>query len=195
MKLTIIRHGQTDWNVEKKYQGITDIELNQEGENQSKKVAFALKNEKFDVIISSPLKRTIKTAQIINQYHNQEIEIITNFKERDFGKLEGKEYKNVNFDKIKIDLLYKKYKVEHIKDFEKRIKNAMHELLEKYQNKNVLLITHGGVAYMIIAILENKSFYDVIKLYKKKPTSITTIEFDENKNHKFIEIGKEEHLI
>lgn len=195
MKLTIIRHGQTDWNVAKKYQGISDIELNLEGELQSEKVAQILKDEKFNIIISSPLKRTLKTAQIINQFHQINIEINKGFIERDFGDLEGIEYKNVDFHKIRIDELYQKHKIEHIKDFEKRIKDALHNLLDKYHYKNVLLITHGGVSYMIISILENKDFYDVIKQYKKPPTSITTIEFDENKKHKFIEIGKEEHLI
>lgn len=195
MKLTIIRHGQTDWNIEKKYQGISDIKLNFEGEEQSKKVALVLKDEKYDVIVSSPLKRTRKTAEIINKYHNKEIEFIENFKERNFGKLEGVEYKNVDFHQIRIDALYEKHQMEHIKDFEKRVKNGLKILLDNYHNKNVLLITHGGVSYMIISILENKDFYEVIKQYKKKPTSITTIEFDKDKKHKFIEIGKEEHLI
>ena len=61
----IVRHGQTDWNVEGIYQGRIDIPLNKTGIEQAKKTKEELKGIKFDKVFSSPLKRAIETAQII----------------------------------------------------------------------------------------------------------------------------------
>ena len=67
MKIYVIRHGQTDWNVAGKCQGRTDIELNETGIEQAKQAKEQLKNYNIDQIICSPLKRTRKTAEIINE--------------------------------------------------------------------------------------------------------------------------------
>ena len=56
MRILIVRHGKTNYNKEKRAAGLTDIELNEEGIEQAKELRDKLKNEKFDLIISSPLK-------------------------------------------------------------------------------------------------------------------------------------------
>ena len=65
MKIYVVRHGQTDWNVAGKCQGRTDIELNNTGIEQAKNTKEQLKNYNIDLIICSPLKRAIKTAEIL----------------------------------------------------------------------------------------------------------------------------------
>lgn len=65
MKLFLTRHGQTDWNIAQKIQGRTDIELNATGIRQAENTREKLLDETIDLIISSPLKRTKKTAEII----------------------------------------------------------------------------------------------------------------------------------
>ena len=66
MAVLMTRHGQTDQNVEKRVQGKADIELNATGIEQAKITSEKLKDEKIDIIISSPLKRAKQTAEIIN---------------------------------------------------------------------------------------------------------------------------------
>lgn len=83
----IVRHGQTDWNVEGKYQGRIDIELNVNGINQAKQISEKLKDIKFDKIFSSPLKRALQTAIIIS---GGDIIIDDRLIERSNGELEGK---------------------------------------------------------------------------------------------------------
>ena len=66
-KFYVIRHCQINWNYEGKLQGKTDIELNENGIEQAKKVKELIKNYDIDLIVSSPLKRARKTAEIINE--------------------------------------------------------------------------------------------------------------------------------
>lgn len=67
MEILLTRHGQTEWNVLKKVQGKADIELNEKGIQQAEETREILKNEKIDLILCSPLKRAIQTAEIINR--------------------------------------------------------------------------------------------------------------------------------
>ena len=109
MKLLLTRHGQTDWNVAGKIQGITDIELNETGVKQAEATREKLLNQNIDVIISSPLKRARKTAEIIKGERNIPLIIDNGLKERCFGKLEGKTREEFDFDEIWNYKLNKQY--------------------------------------------------------------------------------------
>ena len=89
MELYIIRHGETDWNKEKRLQGRSDTELNEYGIELAEITAEALKDVKFDRIYSSPLKRAYKTAQIIKMDRNVEIQTDDRLIEICFGDIEG----------------------------------------------------------------------------------------------------------
>ncbi len=88
MILHVIRHGETDYNTQLRYAGSTDVPLNNVGIKQAEDLAKILAETKFDVIVSSPLKRAFKTAQIIKQFQNDTPLIIMNeFAERNLGVL------------------------------------------------------------------------------------------------------------
>ena len=61
----VVRHGQTDWNLEGRFQGRIDIPLNEKGKSQAKKTKEKLEGIKFDKVFSSPLKRALETAKNI----------------------------------------------------------------------------------------------------------------------------------
>ena len=65
MKIVIARHGETDWNAEKRLMGQTDIHLNENGRKQAKSLKEELKSFNFDICFSSPLARAKETAEII----------------------------------------------------------------------------------------------------------------------------------
>ena len=73
MKIFITRHGQTEWNALGRLQGRKDIELNEVGKEQALTTGEKIKDEKIDIIITSPLKRARETAEIINKQFNVEI--------------------------------------------------------------------------------------------------------------------------
>ena len=89
MKLYIVRHGTTDWNVQCRFQGRIDIELNSNGRMLAGKLGEKLENVHFDCIYSSPLSRAYETANLIRGHRN--IQIIKNdlLAEIAFGELEG----------------------------------------------------------------------------------------------------------
>lgn len=147
MEIFLTRHGQTDWNVERRIQGQSDTELNKTGIEQVQITAEKLKNEKIDIIVASPLKRARKTAEIINEVIKCPIVFDSRLKERDFGILEGKlitEFDYEGFWSFKKILEFEN--AENINVFFERIYKTLDDIIEKYKDKNVLIVAHGGVS-------------------------------------------------
>jgi broad specificity phosphatase PhoE len=89
MRLILIRHGETLWNEQHKFQGISDIELSRKGMSQAKKLAESLKEEAIAKIYTSPLIRARQTAEQIARYHDCQVIIVEDLKELNQGRLEG----------------------------------------------------------------------------------------------------------
>ena len=161
MNIYVVRHGQTDWNIQGKLQGQIDIPLNPIGIKQAKQIAKIFKDISIDFIISSPLSRAFDTANCINITKN--LEIITSPKliERSFGEFEGLDdlsQFNCNIHMlVDYHLNYSLHHVEPIQDLFKRVENFIEELKEKYRDKQILLVTHNGIAQVIESILNNLS--------------------------------------
>ena len=160
MKLYVIRHGQTEWNVAGKCQGMTDIELNSTGKEQAKKISEQIKNYKIDLIICSPLKRARATAEIINEVVNCIIINDERIIERNCGNLEGtteKEWDSIIGDNVDVinnyNLNWNGQNIEPIQDVCKRVWNLLDEIQEKYKDKNVLIVTHSAVSRVIHYLL------------------------------------------
>ncbi len=95
MKLTLIRHGETIWNQERRVQGFSDIDLNDVGLHQAEQLALSLKDDNIHSIYTSPLIRARRTAQIINQYHNAPIYLESDLMEMNQGDFEGLSFQDL----------------------------------------------------------------------------------------------------
>lgn len=143
-RLYIVRHGLTDWNVQKILQGKTDIELNEEGIRQAGELTKVIDLDKIDVCICSPLKRTKKTAEIIVR---DKVPVVYDelILERDFGNYEGKP---IVFDLIAkqwdYKLNYSEEGIEPVQDCLKRAKKFLNKINKEYKNKNILIVSHGS---------------------------------------------------
>lgn len=147
MKILLVRHGETNWNVKRKMQGKTDIELNENGKNQAKAISNKIKDENIDVIICSTLKRASKTAQIINEEIGCEIIYDDRLVERGCGIYEGKHPEE--FDKVEFWSYKRNVKIEGaecVRDFFDRVFKALDDIIDKYKGKKVLIVAHGGVS-------------------------------------------------
>lgn len=147
MSIMLTRHGQTNWNVQKKVMGRCDEPLNEKGMGQAEETRDSLKDTDIDLIICSPLKRAKQTADIINEGRNIPIIYDDRIIERDFGEFEGKETKDFDFygywNYYRNDIYEE---AENIQDFFKRIYGFLDEVTEKYKDKNILIVAHGGVS-------------------------------------------------
>lgn len=146
LKLLIVRHGKTDWNTEKRAAGLSDVKLNEEGINQAKVLQEKLKDTHIDVIISSPLNRAVKTAEIINESHNLEIVIDEEAIERNLGIYEGQPNEQEIFNEIRY--YTKNVLVEGGEDcqtYTTRVFHFLDKIINQYKDKadTVLIVSHG----------------------------------------------------
>ena len=87
--LTLVRHGETEWNVAGRLQGFQNSPLTGHGRRQVEMLSEALSHRSFDAIYSSDQGRAVETAHIINRYHSLEIHTDPSLRERNFGVMEG----------------------------------------------------------------------------------------------------------
>ena len=85
-----VRHGVTDWNRRGRFQGLTDIPLNDEGISQAQAAARRLRNVRLDYVVSSPLIRAVRTAEIIAAASGKPVAVDAGLIECDFGSFEGR---------------------------------------------------------------------------------------------------------
>lgn len=159
----IVRHGQTDYNVEGRYAGRIDVQLNEKGIEQANIIKEELKNIHFDKVYCSPLNRAITTAHIIS---NQDIIIDDRLIERNNGLLEGK-LKTEIIEEIDFnDPNETRYNIENIIDFRKRIYEFFDEITKLYGN--ILVVTHAGVGIYARCYFEGEPLNNDYSKYKIK---------------------------
>ena len=189
VKIILIRHGETFWNLEDKIQGLHDSPLTPFGVKQAEKTAERLKNEPIDMLLSSTLGRAIHTAEIIrdsiNGLHGKEILTFPELNERDYGILTGMTKQEVARRK----LLPKWYLFRYFfppKDGEsvirqnKRIRNFLTNILKEYPGKDILIVTHAGPLKMIVALLLKKNIKWMMR-FRPLSGSVTILVNEGNK--------------
>ena len=157
-KITVIRHGQTDHNTQSIYSGRSEISLNENGVRQLQELAEQLKDQEFDLILSSPIKRTLESTEILSKALDLPIETHDLLKEKDMGEMTGLTWEE--FEEKYPEIAAKNSrkhqpnleKGESTTDVEKRVGKFLEEFRTKYSDKKVLIMTHVG----IIRILRRK---------------------------------------
>ncbi len=153
-KIIFVRHGQTDQNLAKRAGEAIKEEnfgLNRVGIEQVEETSVKLKDCKVAAIISSPLKRALQTAEIINKHHNLPIIVDDRLHERKGGFITREQWpKMFNMDDPRVD-----DGNEYIKDFFQRIYDCIDDLVEKYDGKTILVVAHGGVHHAFYAYCKN----------------------------------------
>jgi uncharacterized phosphatase len=151
-KLGLLRHGQTDWNIQFLLQGITDIPMNETGLIQARAASEVIVATEWDLILTSPLSRARQTAEIVASKGGfPEIQIEELLLERSFGEAEG-----LSHDEWKA-----RYKDldeipggESVSDLMKRSELLLDTILDRYPGKSILAVSHGA---FIRKVLESGS--------------------------------------
>lgn len=187
MKLFLVRHGQTDWNVKGKIQGSVDSELNETGikqaEELSKKIKILKSKNDFSRIYASSQKRAVKTAQILSQAINTEYIEMKGLEEIKFGEWEGMTWGEIekNYPE-EYEVWYKnrRYtrppKGESYQDMLMRALKAIYKIIEQENgHESVVIVTHGAVIMCVLCYITNTPFEEMTK-FKADNTAIAEVD-------------------
>ncbi len=154
--LIFIRHGETDWNRQQRFQGQIDVPLNATGHQQAQRLAAALAGERFDLLISSDLQRARETAHPLERQHAKEAVAQAALREQSFGVLEGMDVPTIKSRHpqlwaqwLRHDADYALPDGESTRQFHARVLAAVRELAAAHGDRTLLLVTHGGVLDML----------------------------------------------
>lgn len=192
MKLILTRHGLTIENTIGKIQGHNSGTLHEKGIEQAQKLGRRFKEEKFDIIYSSDLKRAADTAKEIHLHHPTVPIVFTEkLRERDFGLLTGKTKNDLGFENhspfprefIESLEVHEKYKVETEEKSLKRAKDIIDEIYEKHKDDTVIIVSHGSFSRFLVAAITGGKYTDKEMLGN---TGVSIFDIDEDRNHKII---------
>ena len=164
LRVVIWRHGQTDWNIESRFQGHSDIPLNKVGEYQASHSAKTLSGMNPVRIVSSDLIRTQQTAAPLLELTGLKLEIDPNLRETHGGNWEGKtdmENHTADPENYRAWITGKDIKAGQIgesrKDVAIRARSAFDRVI-KDASGTVILVTHGGTARCLLGSVLNIPF-------------------------------------
>ena len=176
LKLYIVRHGETEWNVIKRFQGQLNTPLTDKGMEKLRKTGKKLENVLFDEVYTSELGRTVASAEIIlnenNGYKNNKLELqkLAELNEVYFGVWQGLTYEEVflKYPEEGNNYFYnvKNYKAENVEaekleDALERFLKGINKILDSHESGNILVVTHGTVFEMFMNYVANDSIFDI----------------------------------
>lgn len=199
MKLYLIRHGQTEWNIDGKIQGKTDIPLNHTGIHQAELLSKAMDQNPVTAVFSSPLKRACQTAEIVADRKKLPVILIDELREVDFGLWEGLTWETIE-ERFREDFIkWDQNPVKHTptggekrESCKKRCAMAISRILNQAKG-DVAIVAHGGILVFVVAfLLQNQKDKNEIIV---KNASITTIEYrKETSEGKLLRLNDIRHL-
>jgi len=172
-RIVIIRHGQTAWNEGdgERFRGRADIELDQKGINQAKATATRIAQWKIDAIYSSPLKRTLNTAETVAEPLRLPVQPLEGLIDVDYGKWQGLSLEEAASNDYKLyDLwLQSPHMVtfplgENLEQVRKRAVAAVNTILPKHPEQTIILVSHKVVCKVLLCYflgLDNSHFWQV----------------------------------
>ena len=159
-ELYLVRHGETDWNQQRRIQGLTDIPLNDVGREQARATGRLLARRSWDGVYSSPLGRALETASIIaDELGLPAPETIDALVERNYGEAEG-----MNF--IEVERRYPNRSgvpgQESREDVVARVLPALRELALAHPDQALVVVSHGGAIRAVLTAVQPESSHGMI---------------------------------
>lgn len=203
MEIYFVRHGQTIWNVEKRFQGLSDSPLTELGITQAKLLGEKLKDIKFDKFYSTSLKRAYDTANYIKGNRKQKVEIFDDFveismgnmegiKQEDFKKLYPEQVKNFFFNQLEYDP--SSFGGESFLEVRERVIRGLNKFIELNKNyERVLVVSHGATLKTLLHYISGKDISTLSDEAIPKNTSYTIVKY-ENGKFEIIDFSNISHL-
>ena len=151
-----IRHGETDFNRQLRFQGQIDVALNATGQEQARRLARALAAQPFDLLISSDLRRTRETAAPLEGQRRLTAALNSGLREQSFGVLEGLDAPGVQALHPELWARWLLYEADYAlpegesaRQFHARVLRTVRELAAAHEGMTLAVVTHGGVLDML----------------------------------------------
>ena len=185
-RICFVRHGETNWNAERRMQGHIDIPLNANGISQAERLANALIRVKhsFDVIYSSDLERALHTANAVARALSLDVQITPRLRERNVGKLQGLLLAEAPVLLPEIWQRHIARELDHdlgggesIRTFHQRMQDILELFLNEHRGQSVLAVSHGGSLDMIYRIVTQQAL-DAERVAVVPNTSLNWITHD-----------------
>lgn len=204
MLLYFIRHGQTDWNKERRMQGQSDIPLNENGREAAIEAGKTLADTKIDLAFSSPLKRAKETAELVLKDRNIPIVEDKRIQEISFGICEGMIGRDENQRPIGYFAEFfthpELYKApengEDAKMLCARTWNFLEDITSRkeLQDKSILIATHGAALQSMMLWVKKQPISEFWKSGLKKNCSVTKVEVKNGQIH-VLEEGEKQYKV
>ncbi len=185
MKLLLIRHGQTDWNLLGKYQGQTDIALSGEGIRQADLLAQNFPVDTLDIIYTSDLQRAFMTAERLAEKFSAPLYADKALRELNFGAWEGLTYQEIAERwPQEVKNLFgapEKLQIPEGETFlmlQRRAMDKIHEIRAENEGKNVAVVAHGAISKAILTALLHIPLHYVWML-RQDNTAVNILRFDD----------------
>ena len=148
--ILLVRHGETDWNLERRVQGHSDPPLNDTGRDQARTLAAKLTVEPIDAVYSSDLLRAHETARVVAESRGLEVTLLWDLRERNFGTWEGLTDEEV-FARFPQAAEGYWGDAETKDEMAGRVSEALNHIAERHPGGCVLVISHGGPLRAVLA--------------------------------------------
>ena len=156
-EIILIRHGETEWNSQKRMQGHSNSDLSSVGQAQIQALGQWMKNVPFDLIYSSDSLRAKQTAEAITQFSGNELQFDQRLREKNLGVFEGLTSEEARERHPEVFRLFKtagsKYVIdegESTQQLQDRALEIVNEIRIKHPEERVLLVTHGGFIRVVM---------------------------------------------
>ncbi|MCY4047819.1 MAG: histidine phosphatase family protein [Candidatus Dadabacteria bacterium] len=180
MILTLVRHGETEWNRLQKCQGASDIPLNETGKMQSRRLGEALKGERIDAIFSSGLSRAAETARAIAGHHGLDIGVKSEFREMDQGDFEGAQFSEIREKHSKEMEMWAKdpetFRIpggESLGEVQARALRGVESLAANWPDGNIVVVTHNLTIISMLCLFTGEPLS--VKKFRIDATSKTVV--------------------
>lgn len=184
-RIFLVRHGETDWNLQKRFQGKENIPLNNKGREQARRLSRYLSQKNISAVFSSPLSRAWETAKIIAFEHNLTPAAVDDLAEINFGSWEGKVYQEMDEpDRAALaqwllnPALHSIPGGESLQQFQQKLQNCYKKLLDNHVDGNLAIVTHGGAIKVLVAEILEIPLARITRL-RLVPASLTIILYDD----------------
>lgn len=157
MRLLLVRHGETTWNHEARYQGQADIPVSTRGWAEAERLAERLASESINAIYTSDLMRALDTARVIARRIGQPLTLEPRLREANLGEWQGLTYEQVRRRYFSDTDPLPAYLVdspppsgECLRQLQVRLMSAIESIAAKHANAGVLIVTHGGCLKVLL---------------------------------------------